>query len=45
MELIAERLPATLELAFAAAVLALLVGVPMGVYTGINRNAGCPARS
>ncbi len=35
--LIAERLPATLELSFVAALLALLVGVPMGVYTGLNR--------
>ncbi len=39
MDLIAERLPATLELAFTAAALALLIGVPMGVYTGIYRNA------
>ena len=39
MELIAERLPATLELAGTAALLALAVGVPMGVYTGINRSA------
>ena len=39
MDLIAERLPATLELAFTAASLALLIGVPMGVYTGIYRNA------
>ena len=39
MDLIAERLPATLELALTAAVLAVLVGVPMGVYTGIYRNA------
>ena len=39
MDLIAERLPATLELAFCAAALALLIGVPMGVYTGIYRNA------
>ena len=39
MDLIAERLPATLELAGTAAVLALAVGVPMGVYTGINRTA------
>ncbi len=39
MDLIAERLPATLELAFTAAALALLVGVPMGVYTGIYRTA------
>jgi len=37
--LIAERLPATLELAFTASVLALVVGLPMGVYTGIYRNA------
>ncbi len=37
--LIAERLPATLELAFTASVLAVLVGVPMGVYAGIYRNS------
>jgi peptide/nickel transport system permease protein len=37
--LIAERLPATVELAFTASVLALLVGLPMGVYTGIYRQA------
>ena len=34
--LIAERLPATLELAGAASVLALVVGLPMGVFTGIR---------
>ena len=39
MELIRERLPATLELSGTAAVLALAVGVPMGVYTGIRRTA------
>jgi peptide/nickel transport system permease protein len=39
MDLIAERLPATLELAAAAAVLALAIGVPMGVYTGIHRTS------
>jgi len=38
-DLIAERAPATLELAFTAAILALLVGVPMGVYTGLYRNS------
>jgi peptide/nickel transport system permease protein len=38
-ELIAERAPATLELAFCAAALALCVGVPMGVYTGLYRNS------
>lgn len=39
MDLIAERLPATIELAGTAALLALAVGVPMGVYTGIHRTA------
>jgi len=37
-ELIAERLPATLELSLVAATLALVMGVFMGVYTGLNRN-------
>ncbi|MDP4302224.1 ABC transporter permease [Leptothrix discophora] len=36
-QLFAERLPATLELAFVAAALALLVGVPMGVYAALRR--------
>ena len=38
-ELIAERAPATLELALCAAFIALAVGVPMGVYTGLYRNS------
>ena len=38
-ELIIERLPATLELSFVAALLALAVGVPMGVYTGLHRES------
>ena len=38
-ELIAERAPATLELAFCAAFIALAVGVPMGVYTGLYRHS------
>ena len=38
-ELIFERLPATLELSIVSAVFALLVGLPMGVYTGINRDS------
>jgi peptide/nickel transport system permease protein len=37
-DLIAERLPATLELVFAAAILALALGIPMGVYTALNRH-------
>jgi peptide/nickel transport system permease protein len=39
IDLIAERAPATLELALTAAALALLVGVPMGIYTGLYRNS------
>ncbi len=38
-QLLAERLPATLELSLTAATLALLVGMPLGVFTGINRNS------
>jgi peptide/nickel transport system permease protein len=34
--LLAERLPATLELATTASVLAFAIGVPLGVYTGIH---------
>jgi peptide/nickel transport system permease protein len=37
-QLIASRLPATLELSFVSAVFALLVGLPMGVYTGLYRD-------
>ncbi|MEZ5658608.1 MAG: ABC transporter permease [Burkholderiaceae bacterium] len=36
-ELIAERMPATLELALVSAILALGVGIPMGVYTALRR--------
>ena len=35
--LIAERLPATLELALTAAVLALGIGIPLGVYAALRR--------
>jgi len=35
-ELIAERFPATLELSMVSAILALLVGIPMGVYTALH---------
>src|SRR5438477_8599146 len=37
--LLQERLPATLELAFTAAMLALLLGVPAGVYTALRRDS------
>ena len=37
--LLKERLPATLELASAAALLALVVGIPLGVYTALRRNS------
>jgi peptide/nickel transport system permease protein len=36
-KLIGERMPATLELAFVAALLSLIVGIPMGVYTALRR--------
>lgn len=35
--LMAERMPATLELAGLSMALALLIGIPMGVYTGLHR--------
>ena len=35
--LIAERLPATLELSLTAALIALVVGIPMGVYAALRR--------
>jgi len=37
--LIAERFPATLELALVAAGLAVLIGVPMGVYAALKRGS------
>ncbi len=37
--LIAERFPATLELALVAAALALLLGIPMGVYAALRRGS------
>ena len=37
--IIVERIPATLELVFVSAVIALCVGIPMGVYTGIKRDS------
>lgn len=37
--LIAERLPATVELSVVAAVMSLLVGIPMGVYAALKRGS------
>ncbi|MDO8442211.1 MAG: ABC transporter permease [Polaromonas sp.] len=37
--LIAERFPATLELALVAALMALVMGVPMGVYAALRRGS------
>ena len=37
--LLVERLPATLELACTAALIALLVGIPVGVYTALRRDS------
>lgn len=37
--LLADRLPATLELSIAAALLALVVGLPLGVYTALRRHS------
>jgi len=37
--LLQERLPATLELAFTAALLSLVVGIPLGVYTALRRHS------
>jgi peptide/nickel transport system permease protein len=36
--IIGERLPATLELSFTAAFIALALGVPLGVYAGLHRH-------
>lgn len=35
-KLLLERLPATLELSFVAALFALIVGIPMGIYTALH---------
>ena len=36
-ELIGERMPATLELSLVSAILAIGIGIPMGVYTALRR--------
>ncbi|ARP93027.1 ABC transporter permease [Bordetella genomosp. 13] len=42
--LIEERLPATLELSFVSALMALAFGIPMGIYTALRRR-GVVAKS
>ncbi|MFD4836412.1 ABC transporter permease [Achromobacter sp. NPDC058515] len=37
-DLLEERMPATLELSFVSAVMALALGVPMGIYTALRRH-------
>jgi peptide/nickel transport system permease protein len=44
MSLIWERLPATLELAFAALFISIVVGLPLGLYAGL-RPDGLPAKA
>ncbi len=36
LKLIVQRMPATLELAFAALFLSIVVGIPLGVYAGLH---------
>ena len=39
LDLIAERFPATIELALISALLSLALGIPMGVYAALHRRA------
>ncbi len=39
MKLIAERFPATAELSLTSVVFAVVLGIPLGVYTGIRRDS------
>src|SRR6266545_4015592 len=39
MKLIGERLPATLELAFVSLCIAIMIAVPLGVYSAIKHNS------
>jgi len=38
-DMILSRMPATLELSFVSALIALAVGIPMGVFTGLKRHS------
>ena len=39
IDLIADRFPATMELALASAIFSLMIGIPMGVYTALHRRS------
>jgi peptide/nickel transport system permease protein len=39
LKLIAERIPATLELAFAALFITIFLGIPLGLYAGFKANS------
>ncbi|MBO6518636.1 MAG: ABC transporter permease [Rhodospirillales bacterium] len=39
LKLIVQRMPATFELAFSALLMAIVIGVPFGVYAGMRPNA------
>src|SRR5436190_18370076 len=39
IDLIADRFPATMELALCSALFSLLIGIPMGVYTALHRHS------
>ena len=39
LDLIVERLPATLEIAVLAMIIGLSVGIPLGIYSGIKNNS------
>ncbi len=36
LKLIVQRMPATLELAFAALIMSIVIGIPLGVYAGLK---------
>ncbi len=38
-QLLSERIPATLELSILSALLALFIGMPMGIYTAIHKDS------
>lgn len=37
-EIFMQRLPATLELSFASVLIAVLISIPLGIYTAVNQN-------